>query len=131
MFYKESSFLLQKLELIISGILLLLSLLILQALIIQGQMRGYIGALVVEFVTPFIGIVGAWLFWLMTFLVAVTIVLDDKINFMKLLYNFRQKIKDKKLQKKVQTKLKEASKEEKSFETIPQEKKPSKHSTSL
>jgi S-DNA-T family DNA segregation ATPase FtsK/SpoIIIE len=90
-FYKDRVFDLKKIEYVISSILLFLSLLILQALLIQGDMGGFFGKTVIDFLTPFVGNAGAWLFWLMTFLVSLAILLDQKINF----YMFLQKLQDK------------------------------------
>ncbi|MGM0533294.1 MAG: DNA translocase FtsK 4TM domain-containing protein [Campylobacterota bacterium] len=83
--YRLSRFDLKSAERFISSLLLFLSLIILQALLVTGEFRGEIGASVVDFLSPFIGVAGAWLFWLMTFLVALAVLFDERIKFSRLL----------------------------------------------
>jgi S-DNA-T family DNA segregation ATPase FtsK/SpoIIIE len=107
-FYKDRVFDLKKLEYVISSILLFLSLLILQALVVKGEMGGFFGKTVIDFLTPFVGDAGAWLFWLMTFLVSLAILLDQKINFYKLL----QRVQEKRAAAKAAAKQKQQERQE-------------------
>ncbi len=79
--YKDTTVTVKRAESFISGVLLFLSLLILQALLVENQFQGALGVHVIKFIEPFIGLAGAWLFWLMTFLVSMAIILDEKIEW--------------------------------------------------
>ena len=60
-------------------ILFVFSLLILQALIVDKPLDGWIGESIVSFLHPFVGIAGVWLFWLMTVTLSVIILWGDDI----------------------------------------------------
>ena len=102
LFYKDPKLSYAKLESAISYLLLFLSILILQALLVKGDHQGFIGATVIEFLIPFVGVAGAWLFWTMTFLVAIVILLDEKINIADLYARLKQWLEDKKGSQKAQ-----------------------------
>ncbi|WP_457596158.1 DNA translocase FtsK 4TM domain-containing protein [Hydrogenimonas sp.] len=61
--------------------LFLFSLLILQALVVEVPMRGWVGASIVDFLHPFIGDAGVWLFWLMTLTLSAVILWGEKIHW--------------------------------------------------
>ncbi|WP_201352930.1 FtsK/SpoIIIE family DNA translocase [Hydrogenimonas urashimensis] len=61
--------------------LFLFSLLILQALVAASAMRGWVGASIVDFLHPFIGDAGVWLFWLMTLTLSGVILWGEKIHW--------------------------------------------------
>ncbi len=61
--------------------LFLFSLLIFQALTAAAPMRGWIGASIVDFLQPFIGKAGVWLFWLMTLTLSGVILWGEKIHW--------------------------------------------------
>ncbi|MDX9814611.1 MAG: DNA translocase FtsK 4TM domain-containing protein [Sulfurimonadaceae bacterium] len=80
-FYKNQKTTTQKYEIVISFLLFLFSLLILQAIVIDTQMRGVAGSYIVDFLAPFIGIFGVLVLWLVITLVSFVITIDEK-NFM-------------------------------------------------
>ena len=61
--------------------LFLFSLLILQALVTDPPMEGWIGGSIVGFLHPFIGDAGVWLFWLMTLTLSGVILWGEKIHW--------------------------------------------------
>ncbi len=66
-------------ELTIAYILLFFSLLILQGILVNNALRGSIGSSFVDFVVPFIGLFGVWVFWVMTTSVSTIIILDKTV----------------------------------------------------
>ncbi|WP_353662309.1 DNA translocase FtsK 4TM domain-containing protein [Hydrogenimonas sp. SS33] len=62
-------------------LLFLFSLLILQALVVSPPMRGWIGASIVDFLHPYIGNAGVWLFWLMTLTLSGLILWGEKMHW--------------------------------------------------
>jgi S-DNA-T family DNA segregation ATPase FtsK/SpoIIIE len=75
-FYKDSRLNQRKAEVTIVVFLFLFSILLAQALLVQDEFRGKIGADFVDFLSPFIGVFGLWVFWLIITLVSVVIILD-------------------------------------------------------
>jgi len=63
-------------EVVIASFLLFSSLLLAQALIIANNYRGKFGADFVDFLSPYIGLFGLWIFWLIITLVSIVILLD-------------------------------------------------------
>lgn len=74
MFYKTKIDNIKKYELIISSFLLLFSSLIFQAMVVNSDMRGSIGAGFVDYLSPFIGTFGVWVFWFIITLISLVIV---------------------------------------------------------
>ncbi|MDD2906887.1 MAG: DNA translocase FtsK 4TM domain-containing protein [Sulfurimonas sp.] len=74
--YKESSLNFRKAEVSLSVLLLLFSMLLAQALLVSDTLRGKIGSDFVDFLAPFIGVFGLWIFWFIITLVSVVIILD-------------------------------------------------------
>lgn len=66
----------QKYELSISFVLFLFSALIFQAVATSGELRGVLGSHLVDFLTPYIGVFGVWVLWLVVTLVSVVIISD-------------------------------------------------------
>ncbi len=62
-------------------LLFLFSLLILQALLVEPPMNGWIGGSIVGFLHPFIGDAGVWLFWLMTVTLSGVILWGETIHW--------------------------------------------------
>lgn len=73
-FYKIKIDNIKKYELVVSSFLLLFSFLIFQAMVVNGDMRGIIGAGFVDYLSPFIGIFGVWVFWFIITLISLVIV---------------------------------------------------------
>jgi len=62
-------------------ILLFIALVILEALVLEAQYVGFLGTQIVDFLKPFIGKAGLWLFWLMIAALALVFILDDDFKF--------------------------------------------------
>ena len=77
--YKFESFKEFDFERFSAWILFIFSLLILQVLVIDKDLNGWIGESIVSFLHPFVGIAGVWLFWLMTLALSVIILWGDDI----------------------------------------------------
>lgn len=107
--YKVGAFSPRRIELILANTLLLFALTIFQALLVSSDMKGSIGFSVVAFVTPFIGLVGAWIFWSILTIVSLVIVLDVDVNNMQ---EFKERFTKKKAVKPQSKALVEVSKEE-------------------
>ncbi len=78
-FYKDISFDIRKAELGIASFLVLFSALLAQALVIDDAFRGKFGADFVDFLSPYIGIFGLWVFWFVITLVAVVIIFEKDV----------------------------------------------------
>ncbi|MEJ2469457.1 MAG: DNA translocase FtsK 4TM domain-containing protein, partial [Campylobacterales bacterium] len=75
-YYKNAEIDVERTEKILATILLFFSLLILQALVVSGPLRGALGAGFVDFLHPYIGTFGLWVFWVMTVSIAAVILID-------------------------------------------------------
>ncbi|OIP55776.1 MAG: cell division protein FtsK [Helicobacteraceae bacterium CG2_30_36_10] len=75
--YKHTVFDFRRVEATLSVLLFLFSSLLFQALVVQNESRGKIGADFVDFLAPFIGSFGLWVFLVMITLVSVIIILDS------------------------------------------------------
>ena len=91
-FYKESELDIRKLELLIASFLAFFSSLIAQAMVVQNELRGEVGAGFVDFLSPFIGTFGLWTFWFIITLVSLVILIDK--NAHEIVDPFLKKIKD-------------------------------------
>jgi DNA segregation ATPase FtsK/SpoIIIE, S-DNA-T family len=75
-YYRNPEIDVERTEKILASILLFFSLLILQALVVSDAFRGALGAGFVDFLQPYIGSFGLWVFWLMTVTIAAVILID-------------------------------------------------------
>ena len=71
----------KELDFYLGWILLFIALVIFEALVLDLKDAGYLGRQIVEFLQPFIGKAGLWLFWLMIVSLALVFVLDDDFTF--------------------------------------------------
>ncbi|QSZ41816.1 DNA translocase FtsK [Sulfurimonas aquatica] len=78
--YKDLRFDMRKSELLLASFLILFSFLIAQSLLVENEFRGKFGADFVDFLSPFIGVFGLWVFWLIITLVSVVIILDKNAS---------------------------------------------------
>ncbi|MEA3374032.1 MAG: DNA translocase FtsK 4TM domain-containing protein [Campylobacterota bacterium] len=78
--YRSPGFDMRRAELVIASILMLFSLAIFQAILVTDDMRGWLGGSFVDFLDPFIGLFGVWIFWAMATAVAVVIILEKGID---------------------------------------------------
>ncbi|MCX6051703.1 MAG: DNA translocase FtsK [Campylobacterales bacterium] len=74
--YKNSVFDFRKAEVVMALFLLFFSFLLAQSLLVQNGFRGKIAGDFVDFLSPYIGLFGLWVFWLITTLVSTVIILD-------------------------------------------------------
>ena len=74
--YKDISFGFRRAEVSVASFLLLYSALIAQALLVTNNYRGKFGADFVDFLSPYIGIFGLWMFWFIITVVAMIILFD-------------------------------------------------------
>jgi len=74
--YKDAQFAFREAEVIIASFLLFFSFLLAQGLLVENAYRGKFGADFVDFLSPYIGIFGLWVFWAIITLVAIVILLD-------------------------------------------------------
>jgi len=89
--YKNAKFDFREAQIFIASILLFLSTLLAQAMLVQDAYRGKLGANFVDFFSPYIGLFGLWIFWLIVSLISVVVLLDKStheissivINFIK------------------------------------------------
>lgn len=81
-FYKHTAFDFRKAEAILSSFLFLFSALLFQALVVENESRGKIGADFVDFLAPYIGSFGLWVFLVMITMVSLIIILDSTTDEM-------------------------------------------------
>lgn len=86
LFYKSAAYSFRTLEVAIAFFLSLFSLLLAQALLTTGALRGKIGADFADFLSPYIGLFGLWVFFVIIFSVSVLIIVDK--NFDELISSF-------------------------------------------
>ncbi len=74
--YKKKSFDFRTAELVVASFLLLYSFLLSQALLVHNSLRGKFGADFVDFLSPYIGVFGLWVFWFIITSVSILIIAD-------------------------------------------------------
>ncbi|MBA1437489.1 MAG: DNA translocase FtsK [Epsilonproteobacteria bacterium] len=89
-FYKKTSFDMRILELSIASFLIFFSFLLVQALLVANQFRGKFAADFADYLTPYIGVFGLWVFWFIIFTVSLVIIFDKTTT--ELLATFFQKM---------------------------------------
>jgi len=80
LWFRKPGFSLRRLELVLSSVLMFFTLTILQALIFIGALRGLIGGNFVDFLSPYIGLAGVWIFWVMSTTLSLIILSDKSIH---------------------------------------------------
>ncbi len=85
LFYTKP-WLLKRLDGYVGWILFYLSLVLFQSLVVDLKDAGFVGREIHVTLLPFIGKAGLWLFWLMIFMLALVLVIDDNYDF-RALYN--------------------------------------------
>ena len=78
--YKHSKVDFRKAELVVASFLFFWSSLLAQGLLVTNEYRGKLGADFVDFLSPYIGLFGLWVFWLMITLVSLVIILDKSTS---------------------------------------------------
>ncbi|MEO1953699.1 MAG: DNA translocase FtsK 4TM domain-containing protein, partial [Campylobacterales bacterium] len=79
-FYKNTTLNIRKFELVITSFLVLFSSLLAQAILVKDELRGLIGGDFVNFLAPYIGVFGLWIFWIIITLVSVVIIVDKSAH---------------------------------------------------
>ena len=79
-FYRYTKFQFRELEVTIASFLFFSSLLLGQALLVTNQYRGKFGGDFVDFLSPYIGVFGLWVFWSIITLVAIVILVDKSTS---------------------------------------------------
>ncbi|WP_455756098.1 DNA translocase FtsK [Sulfurimonas sp.] len=74
--YKNTEFNFRKAELAVAIFLSLFSLLLAQAILVENQFRGKLAGGFVDFLSPYIGLFGLWVFWFIITSLSVIIILD-------------------------------------------------------
>ena len=77
LWFKNPGINMRRIEVVLSSILLFFTLVIFQALVTSNELRGSIGGDFVDFLSPYIGFAGVWIFWLMSTVLS-GIILSDK-----------------------------------------------------
>jgi len=77
--------LIRRLDLYAGWLIFFVSLNVLQPLVVGSESSGVIGYTLYTILLPFIGKAGLWLLWLMTFLLAFVLIIDDDYDFAPLL----------------------------------------------
>jgi S-DNA-T family DNA segregation ATPase FtsK/SpoIIIE len=80
LFYTKP-WLLKRLDGYVGWILFYLSLVLFQSLVVDIKDAGFVGREIHVTLLPFIGKAGLWLFWLMIFMLALVLVIDDDYDF--------------------------------------------------
>lgn len=78
--YRSPSWSFRTGEVALATVLLFASLQIAQAILVEGDLRGNLGAGFVDFMAPFIGLFGVWIFWLIATSIALVILLDRGVD---------------------------------------------------
>lgn len=101
--YRDTAYSLRKLELALASYLMFSSLLLAQAMLITDKLRGLAGGEFVDFLAPFIGLFGLWIFWFIITCVSVLMFLNKSMQeiasslskmFEKVIPKKKQKIKE-------------------------------------
>jgi S-DNA-T family DNA segregation ATPase FtsK/SpoIIIE len=78
--YRSPGFDMRRAELVVASILMLFSVAIFQAILVEGAMRGWVGGSFVDFLEPYVGLFGIWIFWAMATAVAVVIIFEKGVD---------------------------------------------------
>ncbi len=83
--------LIKQADFIVGWILFFIGLFLFGGLVFSPDNAGYVGFSLVDFLVPYIGELGLWLFWFMIMLISLILVVDDDFDW----YEFFYKIKNK------------------------------------
>lgn len=93
--YKNSNFNFRNAELSVASLLVLFSVLLAQGLLVENNFRGKFGADFVDFLSPYIGTFGLWVFWLIITLVSIVIMFEkDATEIVAHLFEYMRSNKD-------------------------------------
>lgn len=80
LWFKNPGLSLRRVELVLSSVLFFFTLVIFQALVSVSELRGSMGGNFVDFLSPYIGGAGVWIFWMMSTTLAIVIFLDKSLH---------------------------------------------------
>jgi len=90
--YRSHDFSIRSIEITVASILLFFSLLILQGMLVENSFRSTIGGSFVDFTSPYIGLFGVSVFWIIATLVSIIMIMDKSIaeitQSIKKIFNF-------------------------------------------
>jgi len=93
--YKNLTFTFRRAELVIASLLMTFSILLAQSLIITNEFKGELAGIFVNYLSPFVGIFGLWIFWAIITSISTLIIIDksttDIINIIKNKFINKQK----------------------------------------
>ena len=94
--YQNTNFNFRKAQISVASILIFFSSLLFQALMVNDDFRGKFGADFVDFLSPYIGLFGLWVFWFMITLLSAVIVLDKNTSqIIDIIYNaIKEKVEE-------------------------------------
>lgn len=87
--YRVHQWIFRNFEVAVASLLLFFTLLIVQALVLPDSISGSFGESFIAFMQPFIGLIGVWVFWMMTTLIAVIIMKDISLGELLMMLNLR------------------------------------------
>jgi len=108
--YKKTVFNFRSAEVTVASFLLLFASLLFQALLVSNDLRGRLGGDFVDFLAPYIGVFGLWIFWGMITTLSLLIIIDKSMD--ELISVFSSSVKNKipntkeKITPKVEQKIK-------------------------
>ena len=100
-FYKNTKINFRKIELSMATFLLFFAFLLAQAMLISNAMKGKIGLDFVDFLAPYIGVFGLWIFWVIISLVSIVMISNKTTD--EILAVFSEFLKSKKVKIKKST----------------------------
>ena len=80
--YRGRGFDMRRAEIAVAFVLLFFSLQIFQAIVVTGALRGALGSDFVDFTVTYIGFFGAWVFFVMTFVLSLVMIFDKSVGEM-------------------------------------------------
>jgi len=80
--YRREGFDVRRAEITVAFVLLFFSLQIFQAIVVTDVLRGALGADFVDFTVAYIGFFGAWVFFVMTFVLSLVMIFDKSVGEM-------------------------------------------------
>ncbi|MBD3808400.1 MAG: DNA translocase FtsK 4TM domain-containing protein, partial [Epsilonproteobacteria bacterium] len=84
--------LIKQADFIVGWILFFIGLFLFGGLVFSPDNAGYAGFSLVDFLVPYIGKLGLWLFWFMIMLISLILVVDDDFDWYEFFYKIKNKI---------------------------------------
>lgn len=88
--YKNSN-LIKQLDFIVGWLLFFIGLFLLGGLLFSPDNAGYVGFNLVDFLVPYIGKLGLWLFWFMILVMSLILIVDDNFDWYDFFYRLKYK----------------------------------------